>query len=271
MARAALRAACRPLLCLTALLGVSQSNSAHAGPWPQPEGHGLLISSFGFTQAQNHAGVSNPAYGNGVYQRFGLGLYGEYGVTDRITVLGAGGPQLRSLDTAGSTAGMGDVDLAIRGTFWQEEYWAGAVEGIVKVPTSYDAYVNPALGNGQVDLEPRLLIGRGLQLGSLPAFAILEAGYRFRTGGPSDQLRLDATFGVHVAPAWMILVQSFNIIGMQNQDTPGCTDFSLSTLFVSMVYEFSPRWAVQVGGTGDIATRNYNGGYGAFAAIWWRF
>ncbi len=263
-------AICRGFFVLLALIAASCGVPARAGPWSPPEGHGFVINSFGFMQAQNYAGIPNPAYGSGTFRRFEYGFYGEYGLADRLTLVGAAGLQQRNLDTAGSTFGVGDVDLGLRGAVWQKGNWAVAAQGVVKLPTGYDPYANPALGNGQVDLEPRLLIGRGFSLGSWPAFFDAGVGYRFRTGSPSDQLRFDATVGVHVAPRWMLMLQSYNIIGMQNE-APGGTDFNLSTLLVSAVYEIAPAWSVQLGGFSEIASRNYNTGNGVFAAIWWRF
>ena len=89
-------------------------------------------------------------------------------------------------------------------------------QGIVKVPTGYNPNTNPALGNDQVDLEPRLLFGHGFSFGSWPAFFDIGTSYRFRLGGPSDQVRFDGPLGLHPA-GWLLLLQSYNIIGMQNQ------------------------------------------------------
>lgn len=232
-----------------------------------------MINTFGFMQANNYAGIPNPAYGAGTFRRFEFGSYGEYGLTNRITLSAAAGAQARQLDpgtTTLSTTGIGDVELAARATVRQEAYWAFATQGVIKVPTGYDPNTNPALGNGQVDLEPRLLIGHGFSIGSWPAFVDIGAGYRFRTGSPSDQVRFDGTVGVHPAKDWLLLLQSYNIIGMQNE-RPGGTDFNLSTVVASAVYELSVSWAVQVGGFSEVASRNYNTGNGAFFAVWWKF
>ena len=120
-----------------------------------------------------------------------------------------------------------------------------------------------------MDLEPRLLFGHGFSFGSWPAFLDIGTGYRFRLGGPSDQVRFDGTLGLHPAAGWLLLLQSYNIIGMQNQ-APGGTDFDLATLWASAVYEFSTHWAVQLSVSSEIASRNYNRGNGAFVAIWWK-
>lgn len=247
--------------------------NAVAGPWLQPEGHSLWINTFGVSQTTNYAGIQNPAYGDGTFRRFGVGTYGEYGLTDRITLSAAADAQLRQLDTGSallSTGGVGDIETAARAAVWQSGAWTVATQGVVKVPTGYSPNVNPALGNGQVDLEPRMLVGRGFTIGAWPAFADIGGGYRFRLGMPSDQARIDGTLGIHPAKDWLLMLQSYNIVGIRNQE-PGGTDFDLSTLTVSVVHSFSAAWAVQLGGSSEIASRNFNRGNGGFVAVWWRF
>ena len=267
------RAACRYIGALASSLVLCGGTNAIAGPWPQPEGHGLWINTFGFSQTSNYAGIQNPAYGDGTFRRFEISSYGEYGLTDQITLSAAAGVQLRQLDTGNtvlSTGGVGDIETAARAAVWQSGGWTVATQGVVKVPTGYSPTVNPALGNGQVDLEPRMLVGRGFTIGAWPAFADIGAGYRFRLGTPSDQARIDGSLGIHPAKDWLLMLQSYNIIGMRNEESGG-TDFDLSTLTVSVVHNFSTAWAVQLGGSSEIASRNFNRGNGGFVAVWWRF
>jgi protein XagA len=258
---------------VTVLFTLCGIGRALAGPWPLPEGQGLVINSFGFLQAQNAAGIPNPAYGSGTFRRFELDDYSEYGLTDQITLSASLNGQVRDLvtsDLTRSTAGFGDVELGARTVIWQSGPWVAAAQGLVKIPTGYNPNANPAIGNDQVDLEPRLLLGRGFTLGDWSSFVEIEAGFRFRFGGPGDQLRINATLGVHPASRWMLLLQSYNIIGMRNE-APGGTDFDLATVVASAVYDITPRWSAQLGGISDVASRNFNRGNGVFVAIWWKF
>lgn len=256
-----------------ALLTAGLVPPALAAPWPQAEGQGFLIDTLSFVQADNHAGIPNPAYGNGTFRHFDLGSYLEYGLTNETTLGASAHLQLRQLETDATTlnsAGVGDIELFARPTVWRDESWIIAVQGLLKVPTGYSASANPRLGDGQVDLEPRLLVGRGFMLGRWPAFADVECAYRFRFGSPSDQVRGDAIAGVHVRDDWMILVQSYNIVGLRNEK-PGGTDFDLSTVTVSVVHDLSTKWAAQVGALSEVHSRNYNTGNGGFVAVWRKF
>ena len=241
-----------------------------ASAWPQPEGQGILINTFAFQQTQNHAGTPNPAFGNGTFREYGVAPYFEYGLTDRVTIGAAANLQLRTLTPGSANGGPGDIDLFVRPTVWRNDNWAIAVQGLVKVPTGYNPNANPALGDDQVDLEPRLLVGRGFSFGSWPAFADVSVAYRYRFGSPADEVRIDGTVGVHLRDDWMVLIQSYNIIGLQNQ-APGGTNFSLSTLAASVVHDLSRSLSVQAGAFSEVASRNYNKGSGVLLAIWWRF
>ncbi len=63
----------------------------------------------------------------------------------------------------------------------------------VKIPTSYDDDLNPALGTGDADVEFRLLTARSFY--PLPVYIGAEAGYRLRGGPFSNQLSYSGEIG----------------------------------------------------------------------------
>lgn len=63
----------------------------------------------------------------------------------------------------------------------------------VKIPTTYDDELNPALGTGSMDVELRLLVARSFF--PLPAYLGAEAGYRFRGGPFSNQIGFSGEVG----------------------------------------------------------------------------
>lgn len=269
-------------VCLGAVLLVTKS--ALAGPWPQNEGGGILIGSVSYLETDNRLSNTNPAIGDGTYSRLGFGLYGEYGVTDTWTIGGSSRIErvrLHGPVVSGETTGVPDVELFVRKVLWQEGPGILAAQGTIAIPTGYNINRNPALGDGAVALEPRVLYGQGIDLGAWPSFFSVEAAYRFRFGDPSDQVRIDATLGTHPADGWMLLLQSRNTISVQNQNgssVPGPaftgwhgTDYDLYNLTLSVVRDVSPTWSVEIGGYSEIGARNYNAGSGGFVSVWRRF
>ena len=246
--------------------------SAGAAPWPQPEGHGFAITTVNVTEAKINAGTPNPAFGKGDYRQYIVSSYIEYGLTSRIT-LGAIPEfefvRFKTGSAALTTSGFGDVELFARTVVWQQAEWWGAAQANLKLPTGYDPHANPALGNGQIDFEPRLSIGRGFMIGDWSSFGYLDLGYRVRFAGPNDQLRVNIGLGMRPAVRWTVFIQSFNIIN--TVQPPHGINFSIGNLAGTAVYDLSSRWSVQLGIFSQIATANFNPGSGVSTGVWWRF
>jgi hypothetical protein len=264
--------------CLTgaacvAVVVLQLNSTAIAGPWLQHDGHGFLINTLSFLEANSEPGNLAPAYGDGDYSRLNIASYLEYGLTKKVTV----GTSLRlervRLHTASDiqrSTGVSDVELFVRRVLWRKGQSILSAQGTVVFPTGYNPDANPALGDGDASLEPRLLFGRGFAIGAWPSFFDAQGAFRFRFGDAADQVRLDGTLGTHPAEGWLLLLQSCNTLGLRNERGYG-TDYDLYTISVSAVRDLSPRWSVQLGATREIAGRNYSTGTGVFAALWWKF
>jgi hypothetical protein len=271
------------ILCIE-ILAACMEAPAMAGPWPQAQGGGLVISTMSYLQASNRLPNANPAVGDGTFSRLDLGFYSEYGITDALT-LGASTRleqvRLHGSSVSGETTGVTDAEFFARPVLWRGQESILAAQGTVIVPTGYDLDRNPALGDGAVGVEPRVLFGHGFELGARPSFFDVEAAYRVRFGGPADQIRIDATLGSHLTPNCMVLLQSHNTISVRNESKdisldPGFsgehgTDYDLYSVTVSVVREISSHWSVEVGGMSEIAGRNYSTGNGGFLSVWRKF
>src|SRR5436305_5099798 len=118
----------RWLVAAAVILGGS-AGGALAGPWPQPEGHGFVITTVSVLDAENRANRPNPAFGQGSYREYVLGSYAEYGLTNRVTI-GAQPQfdiaQLKTDHGTRATSGFGDLELFARTVVWQQSEWWGA-------------------------------------------------------------------------------------------------------------------------------------------------
>ena len=180
------------LLVLT-IAGVSLAPApVGAGAWSQAKGHyyaklsGIYYSS---DEVYNDMGMRQAMGGDGDEFTGSQGfLYLEYGLLDRLTVVGTfSGGLLKSMNilVEKETTGFGDFDI---GAKYQ------LVDGpvvlspfvTVKVPTGYHEDYDPPLGTGDPDLEFRLLAARSLY--PLPLYVSAESGYRIRGGPYSNQI-----------------------------------------------------------------------------------
>jgi hypothetical protein len=254
-----------------------------AGPWPQPQGHGFVISSLSYLEADSRLPNANPVVGDGDFSRLGVGVYVEYGVSEHITIGGSAQlaeVRLRGLSESESSSGVGDVELFVRPVVWRSGASILAAQATLAIPGGYEAERNPALGDGAVGAELRLLYGRGFELSGLSSFFDLQGAYRFRLGAPADQVRVDATLGTHPAEGWMLLLQSRDTISAGNQTDHGLgpglagrygTDYDLYSLAFSVVGDVSPHWSVELGVADELGGRNYSTGEGVFVSIWRKF
>lgn len=146
-----------------------------------------------------------------------ISYYGEYGLTDKITVIASGGwdwqktnDSQRYSDTDGPS-GIGDIILGARHKL-SDNLGAGILSSVqvdLKIPEAYD-YKDPittqSLGDGQYDLTGKLLFGKGFSWG----YTVLSAGYKYRFENdqndlnfkPSDQMLLSISGGYNAFP-WL--------------------------------------------------------------------
>lgn len=107
-------------------------------------------------------------------------------------------------------------------------------------------------------VELRLQYGRGFATPLGPGWVDLGAGYRANLDAAADQLRLDLTTGVRPAEDWLVMLQSFNTIGLRNPDLAGDLygeDYDVYKIAPSVGYDLGPA-TVLFGLEREVAGRN---------------
>ncbi len=203
------------------------ANDSFAG-WTQAKGHAYNQLTYGYyTSSQKYTTVeksaatgNNTGLGGGKekvtaskFQTLSITYYGEYGITDTLTIFTAvpwkwveSDDTIRFSDRRGHS-GIGDIDLGLRYNLSQS-FLGGplSLQGTVKTPDAYE-YGNPlstlSLGDGQYDATLALVYGRGLGKG----YAVLNGGYKYRfendkyyTFKPSDQIKVSLSGGYQITP-----------------------------------------------------------------------
>lgn len=174
---------------LTTLLLLLCPLLAQAQAWTQPKGHGYFKVSYGQAGAGEQfdfAGDRIP-YAEGVsgdaFQDRSVYLYGEYGVTDRLTVVTLLPRKRLTVHTANgdeqSTDGLGSAMLGLRWRSTQTTLSSLAINVAAVVPMGYARNRTPAIGPGQADVQANLAYGRSLY--PLPGYAQASLGFRFRS------------------------------------------------------------------------------------------
>lgn len=280
-----IRAGARLAVLAAALVaGSGAAGTAWAGAWTLEPGEAQLITTLTYYRATREFGSGGGRKDfadDGEFTSLEVNPYLQYGLRSDLTLIAS--LVLRRVefsDDSGSdaNAGLADPEIGLRYRLSPPE-WATvwSVQGLVKLPVSTSSS-SPPLSNEQLDLEGRLLVGRGFAILDRGAFWNVELGYRFRAEEPADEIRLDATLGVSVTPALQVIGELTTITGLRNGESfavrgnPNVDpNYDLYKGRLSLVYRLGPAVSLQAGYEHDLAGRNTGAGGAAFFAVWWMY
>lgn len=222
---------------------------ALGGAWTAKKGgmyNKLALNLFWADESFGTGGGKEDMANNGEFTDYNLTYYGEYGLVDRLTILGSiplKRIRVRDDDSATETTGVGDIDLGFKIRFLEKPF-VFSIQSLVKIPPEYDENSRLPLGNGQLDLEFRLLIGKSLW--PLPMYFGLEGGIRFRAEEPSDELRYLVEVGGNVTKSFYLRTKLDGTESLKNSDivssisgSPVTTlEFDLAKLELTAGYSF---------------------------------
>jgi protein XagA len=256
------------------LAAIAVPSAAWASAWTLPEGTGQWLATLDASTAtefweNNGALASTPRY-----NKVDADLLVEYGITDRLTVLID--PGLQHIDIAppvsAERTGLDYTEFGARYAFFQDPAWVLSGQATIRIPGTFDTSNPAAIGYTDVESDLRVLLGHTFNVAGMASFFDLEAAERVRTAGYPSEFRVDATLGTYVAPRWLLLLQSFNVVseGAGNVDyTGGSYDYEKVQL--SAVYALTPTWSLQGGGYVTYAGRNALEENGLILGVWHRF
>jgi len=195
--------------------GIAFASPSMASPWTVPDDEFSLSLAYDFQFAsqeylRNSTRQNFPLEGEFASSNISLG--GRYGFNDQLEGFfqlnfkqvsyasrsflpelqpTAGQPTVEETragiqDFSDSSVGAGDIFLGGRYNLHSGTLQV-AVEGLAKLPTGYEDPTGTTVtrGDGQIDLQPSLLLGA--YISPTASFARLDAGYNVRFGGPGHQ------------------------------------------------------------------------------------
>jgi hypothetical protein len=251
---------------------LSYSTMAFAGAWTQEEGRGELIFSALAMQASSVFTTGSALRSIPPYTKAEAEALVEYGVTNWFTAMF--GPSLQHVDIAppfGAVRdGFGYTDIGGRARIWSDDSWVMSVQGLLRVPGTYDKSNPAAIGYTDPELELRGLVGHSFKVDTIPSFVDVQIAQRFRLGGPPDEFRADLTFGIRPIDRWLLLAQSFNVIS-EGKGTWGFGSFAYHKVQLSAVYALTTSLSLQLGGYSTYWGRNALQENGLVVGAWYRF
>lgn len=228
---------------------------AFAGAWTMDKGKGQVTVSMTASRADDTFDAAGRAHASPRYQKLEAESLLEYGASDRLTVML--GPGFQHIDIAPPTdaarTGAGYTEFGARYRFLQGDAWVFSAQGLMRAPGTSDTSNPAAIGYTGVEFDARALLGTAFNVGNLPAFINIEIAQRFRDGAPNE-FRADATFGIRLAPRWLLLAQSFTVIAESNSRL--FPAYNYSKLQLSAIYDLTEDWSVQLGGFATVFGHN---------------
>lgn len=245
---------------------------AEAGAWTPEQGHGEIIVTISFDQANtgfDQAGRFTPAP---LYRSLQATAFVDYGVTDWLAALIKPSVQSSSLGTPVNQrfTGLGDSEIGAQARLWRDDSTVLSAAVQARLPTSAGPTDSWLSGTNHADYDFRLLLGKNVAVGALPAFVDVEGGYRLRGGPAPDEARADLTFGLFATPRLMLMAQSFNIVSAPSS-RPDFPRWAQSKAQLSLVYRLDAAWRTQAGGFVTVAGANAYRENGVLVALWRRF
>ena len=261
---------------IRALIGlglVTSSTTALAGAWTLDAGTGQAALIGTLSQASSVFDSKGDVASASRYSKFELQGLLEYGWTDKLTLILMPGLQHVSIDVPGNPnrTGLGYTEFGARYQILSGANWVFSGQATMRVPGTYDAGNPAAIGYTDVETDIRALFGYSFSLGGMPAFVNLEAAQRFRFGDPPSEFRFDATVGIRPAPNWLLLAQTFSVVSEGAGQGLFNTSYDYHKLQLSVVYELTPKWAIQAGAFTTFAGTNALQENGVLLGTWYKF
>lgn len=250
-------------LCAAAF--VFDAADAFAGAWTQPKGQGLAIATVTVSRASDGFDEFGAVAETPEFRKEDYEIYGEYGLTNRLTaILHTRYSHLHPEAPGQRASGLAEGEIGLRQRLYNGKF------GVISAQASVFAPGDTVLTSGSVDGEVRINVGSSFKLLRRTGFIDTSFAYRGRMNNFRDELRADATLGLDVSRSWQVLAQSFTVLTIG----PGRTTAfqgQMSKAQLSVLYRFSPRWAVQLGGLGTLNGTGVPRERAGVAALWYRF
>lgn len=244
---------------LATIFATASATACFAGAWTAKQNtfyDKLAFNYYYSSRTFDKDGHSETTPNGGTFRDYNISNYFEFGLLDNLTVINSLAYKWLENDNDFSNSdgyGLGDVDLGLRYKLLDsEKIGIVSTQLLVKIPGGYDKDDPLPLGNGQYDLETKLLYGRSLYPW-IPGYFNVELGYRWRFEDPSDEVRYLIEFGVDITKSIFTRAKLDGIYSMDNgerTDSSGnpttTNNFDLGKLDLTLGYKITPAWGVEV-------------------------
>ncbi|TGY89629.1 hypothetical protein E5163_00330 [Marinicauda algicola] len=248
-------------------LALATGASAQAGAWPRERGESLLIVTGSWHR------LAAPQDGAVLFKREAA-IYGEYGATGRITLVGRFALQdfreeIRTDDTALAVtyATFGGSEAGARVHLARLGRWCASGQLLVTLPSAGENRTNAEHGTGGGDVDLRALVGRSI---GEAGFAEIQLGLREREGEGGSEVRFDTAFGWELNSRLRLHLQTYSVWSHE-LDTTRLRDFSGHRAQVSVLASLGGGRYAQLGVMSTVRAHDMADEAAAIIGVWQQF
>lgn len=204
--------------------------------------------------------------------------YGEFGLTDRVTILGRIGLQSLSEDRQStsedqtnilqqSAFGVGGVEIGSRVRFARHNAWVFSSQMMLGVPGAGENANNLSFGDSGGDVDLRFLAGRSIDSAK---FISISAGWRNRRGLPSDEWRFVIAMGHKFTNGIETHAQTYSVISEPGGDI-GPSSYQGHRLQLTALLPISRKARLQISALNSLYSHNIADERAVILGVWRKF
>ena len=242
-----------------------------AGAFMMAENYGQFITGIGFSEGARIFDKNGRAQPSPAYRKIAASGFLEYGYTPWLSLVAAPTLAREGGGAANTVTGSDSSAFGARLRLAESATDVLSIQTLIQPPLAAgDRATQLAEGGARnFAVDVRLMFAHTFSLLGVPAFVDVAPGARIRADPFPSEARLDVTFGMRPFPKLLVLLQTF--LSSAPAAGPLVPQTAYGKLQVSVVYDFGPRWSVQLGGFRTIVGFNTVRETGPLGSIWYRF
>ena len=268
----------KKILLLLAVAFLSQASFAQ---WSKGKGNGYYKLSAWYLNTDQHYTDTGEIDPNVTRTQFNINLYAEYGLSDKLDVIGYIPFFARATQNnifSGTTGALiqegedvnsiGDIDLGLNYNFYKKGNWSASAKLLFGLPTGEDAGGSDGsyqTGDGEFNQYLSGLLGYSTLINNTPFYAKTYLGINNRTQNFSDELRFGLESGINIfnKKVWLIgrldVVESLQNGSLNAQNAAQGSIFANNVEFIGLgaeaSYYITDKLGVSLGFGGAISGR----------------
>ena len=192
------------LLALTILI-----TNVSYGQWSKGKNKGYYKLSAWSLNTDQYYNNTGEIISNNSRTQFNINAYAEYGISEKIDLIGYVPLYAKASLGAISTSSIGDIDFGLNVGFYKKGNWAISAKLLFGLPSGNKAGgTNNSLQTGDGEFNQFLsgALGYSTRVGGLPVYAKTYVGFNNRTNNFSDEFRFGVESGINLLnhKAWLI-------------------------------------------------------------------